>query len=219
VDLKSAGQALSGRSPLQGSARGELSLDGAGLDWNRLRQTLTGRGAIGVSDGALATVNLDRQIADALVGALRVAGVQAPAGVAPIPSQGGTPLRDLQISFQVVDGAIQLAHPVRVSLGLGTATLGGAIGLDQQLHLSGAVALGPQTVASLTGGKWKPAQPVNLPLGIGGSLASPALQLPPPPQIAQALLAQSPAGNAVRRLGEELRRQGRQKVGRSVPAP
>jgi uncharacterized protein involved in outer membrane biogenesis len=220
VDLASAELAASGKAPLEGRAQGELSLDGAGLEWRAAEPTLSGRGTVAVADAALTTADLDRQVVDALSGALSAVGLGGPTGGGtPLAAdRRGTALHDLNASFTISGGALQLTRPFHATTDLGEATLGGAVGLDQSLHLSGSVAIEPKTITSLTGGKWSPVQSVSLPVSVGGTLSSPKLELPSAPRIAQALIAQSPIGGSMQQLpGEELQRQAREGLKRAIP--
>ncbi len=103
-------------------------------------------------------------------------------------------------------GAVQLTHPLHASTDMGDVNLGGSVGLDQRLHLSGTVALSPKALQGVSAGKWRPASSVSLPMAVGGTVGSPAVQLPSAPQIAQALVSQSPIGGGAGRLGQELKR-------------
>lgn len=220
VDLASAQRAATGKAPLEGRAQGDLVLDGAGFQWKTMEPTLTGQGTVRVADATLTTVDLDRQLAGTLSGALSTAGVGgSPAGAPPSADRRGTPLRDLNFSFRVADGAVQLTQPLHASTDLGDASLGGTIGLDQRLHLSGTVALSPKAIAGISGGKIGLAQNVTLPVSVGGTLSAPAFQLPSQAQIAEALVTQGPVGGAMRQLGQELQRQAGQGIQRSIPLP
>jgi AsmA protein len=218
VDLASAAMAASGKAPLEGRAQGELSLDGAGLEWRAAEPTLSGRGTIAVADAALTTIDLDQQVVGALSGALSAVGLGREGATPFTANQRGTPLHDLSASFTIAGGALQLTRPLHATTDLGEATLGGAVGLDQSLHLSGSVAIQPTIIASLTGGRWSPVQSVSLPLSVGGTLSSPKLELPPTPRIAEALIAQSPIGGSMQHpLGEEMQRQAREGLKRAIP--
>lgn len=219
VDLASAAMAASGKAPLEGRAQGELFLDGAGLEWEAAKPTLSGRGTIAVADAALTTVDLDRQVVDALSGALSVVGLGGPTGGTPLAAnRRGTALHDLNASFTIAGGSLQLTRPLHATTDLGEVTLGGAVGLDQSLRLSGSAAIQPKTIASLTGGRWSPEQSVSLPLRVGGTLSSPKLELPATPRIAEALIAQSPIGGSMQQpLDEEMQRKARERLKRALP--
>ena len=200
VNLGQAMQSIAGRAPLQGTVQSQVDLRGAGIDWQALRQALTGAAVVGMQDGRLTTLDFEQAIAGQLEGSLRQLGQNAAAtrvqqGVAE------TTLRQLQANLQVQDGWMVLRQPITVNTDAGTLRLGGRVGLDWKLDLDGTVQLAPQFVSQLTGGTLKPAAPVSVPLKLGGTLAQPAVTGIDTEAVARGLL---PTGQVERRVQSEV---------------
>jgi len=78
---------------------------------------------------------------------------------------GSTSLgKDLPFGVTLQNGVAKLKNPVKVSRPEAEMTFSGGMRVDGTLDLPGTVALSPSTIATLTGGKVKPANaiPVNL---------------------------------------------------------
>lgn len=173
VNLGSAMKEVSGARPIEGKVSSKLSLDGEGNVWAQIREKLTGQGRLQLDDAQLTSANLDAAVASGVAQALSKLGH---AGTAEAVKEGkGTPLKDLQTSFEVNDGALKLAKPIEFKSSLGTGMLDGSIGLDQSLALTGTVRLPPDAVSRITQAKWKPARSVDVPVKITGTLLQPTV--------------------------------------------
>lgn len=171
LDLGAAMAAVGGAAAVQGRAGGKLTLTGEGNDWQALVKTMVGQGQLLIDEGALPAIDLAAKLAGPvaqLIPGGKLGGAVEQAGQ-------GTPLKDLTASFQVKDGWLLLTRPLNVESRFGKATLGGRIGLDQRLALEGDALLEPEFVAKLSGGRWKPGKPVDVPLTLGGTLRAPSV--------------------------------------------
>ncbi len=156
-------------------------------------------------------MNLSEQLRGPLSAGLAKFGAK---GVASSVAEGkGTPLQDLSASFQVKDGFLVLTRPLRFNSQFGAATLGGRIGLDRALDLDGTVLLQPDFVAQLTGGSYKPAQPLEVPLKLGGSLTAPKVTSVNTSQLVTRALptekAKAAAQDQAKKAEEEVQRRAR----------
>lgn len=206
VDLAEATRSVAGAAPLAGRVESELDLRGAGIDWEELRQALTGAGLLALQEGRLAHLDLDRALTTRLAEELQRLGRSADA--ARVEGDGpGTLLRELRARFVVRNGWMALRQPIVFPTSLGTVRLDGRIGLDWRLDLGGSVQVDPAWVARLTGGRLRPSRPVSLPIHIGGHLREPILQGLDTETVARALL---PTQRIQRRAEAELDRRRRE---------
>jgi hypothetical protein len=174
LKLGQALQSLSGESPVTGRVRGQLSLEGRGSDWERLREKLTGRGEMVVEEGEWAT-NLDGLVGNALAAGLKLGGAGP---VAEALEGGPTRLRQpVRVHFRVEDGWLRLTQPLHVETAHLQGDLSGAVGLDGRLSLQGTPAIGPELLGGVTRGALKLAGPVRLPLRIQGTLGQPVVSV------------------------------------------
>lgn len=201
VELGSAMQAAAGESPVRGRTDGTLRLDGFGNDWSALRDRLDGVVDVRLEDGTLAAVDLAPKLAAPLSEALKRIG-QGAVAVRIGASEEGTPLRDLTARFQVDRGWLVMRQPLRFESDFGTASLGGRIGLDQRLDLAGTVALQPAFVAAATGNRYRPPEPLELPVEIVGTLAAPEVR-----GLDLGALAREAPGEVRERAEEEARKK------------
>ncbi|GEJ58680.1 AsmA family protein [Anaeromyxobacter diazotrophicus] len=177
VELGPALQSFAGAAPLAGKLDGALDLDGTGVDWAKLRQALTGRGALAVKQGELTTADLGGQVLGAVSKGLQAVGKGGLAGQVS-GAAGKTQLRDLAASFTVKDGAMALAKPLSFGAPFGAAQLGGKIGLDGALALQGTANLSKQALQGLTGGTKLPlGNGLAVPLALGGTLSQPSVHV------------------------------------------
>ena len=205
VDMGQALAQVAKEKPLDGRADGALSLHGEGNDWSQLRQGLTGKGSLALKDGALSS-DLGTQVAVPLRDVLAKTGRAQAAEK--VEAARGTQLKDLNASFTVKDGWLQLTHPLGVETSLGTAALSGRIGLDRRLDLSGRIALAPAFVGRVSGGRFTPGAPLEVPLQLGGRLAAPDVHVSLAPEsIAKGVLGSPQAERVKERAKKEV--QGR----------
>lgn len=177
VELGSAFAGLSGIRALDGALSGALELEGAGADWEAIRDDLQGSGRLQVADGELQGLDLGSELRRELAVVSRALGREVPV---PEVQREPTRLGDFATSINVDDGWIHLTRPIAFDapvVGRGSVT--GRIGLDRSLDLQGTVSLPPEFVASATNGRFTPEQPVKVPLQIGGTAESPSVRIDP----------------------------------------
>jgi AsmA protein len=210
LDLGEAMRQLTGAAPLTGRLGGTLELSGAGSVWAELSPTIAGRGNVALQKGALTSADLASELAGPVRRGLELAGKPALAEQVGRGQQAATELRDLSGAVEIRQGRIDLPQPLRFTSDYGTTSLDGSIGLDQGLALKGSALLEPSFVAALNGNQWTPDGPLEVPLGLGGSLRSPRVQPPAPQQLARSIASQAAGAQAQRKkqqVEDELRRR------------
>src|SRR5205085_10025834 len=75
----------------------------------------------------------------------------------------------------VENGVARLTQPIKVTRPEGEITFGGGMRVDGNLDLAGTVALAPETISAITGGKVKPAQAIPVNLKLVGPAWSPSV--------------------------------------------
>jgi AsmA protein len=176
VDLGAAMQSVAGSAPLVGKLSGNLDLQGVGSDWDRLKDVLTGLGALSLDGGALTTTALGDRALGAVAQGLEALGRGGLSKRVSGLEGGKTALDDLAASFTVKDGWMALSKPLAFATSVGQARLGGRVGLSQQLALDGTLAITKEALARagipLGAG-------VELPLTLGGALTGPTVEFRP----------------------------------------
>ena len=189
VAVEKALELLSSRKVLSGDLDADLTLSGPSLARGDLAKALTGSVKGTLRSGVFHSKDLVAAAAAPLSGKLPF--------VRKVSEGGDTPLgKELPFALQVADGVAQLEKPVRFDTGEGQVELGGGVGLDGMLHMPSTVALSPDFVARLTGGKVKPSGPVPLGFTLAGPVASPRLEGLTVDAAAKSLALQA-AGNAL----------------------
>lgn len=154
-------------SPLSGRGNLELAVRGEGTEREDFERNLTGAWSLAMREGRLTGPDLS---ASAL-GALR--SIPAFSGRS-LPSERN--LRDLFGAFEIENGQMNLREPLRFSLGQSELRLGGGIGIFGDLRLEGHYQVPPSLLSSLSGGRCQSDSPVEIPLAITGSPASPGVR-------------------------------------------
>src|SRR6267378_1027271 len=151
---------------LTGKFNGGIDIRGAG----DLEQTLAGVLQGHVLDGAF----LGKDIVASVTGPLAKA---LPFGLAGKTGEGGkTSLgKDLPFGVTIEKGVARLKEPLKVSRPEAEMTFTGGLRVDGTLDLPGTVALSPSTIAAITGGKVKPANPIPVKLRLVGPAWSPSV--------------------------------------------
>lgn len=201
VQLAEAMQQITGRSPLSGQLGSQVNLEGAGVNWQAIRDAITGSGAVELQQGSLAGANLDQSIAQSIGAGLQRLGY---GNTGTVVAKTGTALEDLRAQFVVKNGWMALRQPIRTKTPFGVLELNGRIGLDHQLDLVGKAELSPAFVAQITGNQFKPSGPVEVPIELGGTLEKPAVGGISTEAVAQAIL---PRGKVEKQVQQEAERQ------------
>jgi AsmA protein len=151
---------------LTGKFNGGIDIRGAGDLENTLAGVLQGH----VLDGAF----LGKDIVASVTGPLAKA---LPFGLAGKAGEGGkTSLgKDLPFGVTIEKGVARLKEPLKVSRPEAEMTFTGGLRVDGTLDLPGTVALSPGTIAAITGGKVKPANPIPVKLRLVGPAWSPSV--------------------------------------------
>ena len=186
LDLGQAIAAFSGQAPLAAKVNGDLQLNGAGTDWPKIRQAVTGLAALLLADGTLSTTDLGDQILGALSKGLEAAGKGGAAKKLAGVRNGKTSIRDLSGKFTVKDGFLAASSPLKFRSDVGDVALGGRVGLDGRLDLSGTVAVPKSVLAQAISGIPLP-ETLEVPLSLGGTLQAPSVGVKPD-EAARALL-------------------------------
>ena len=155
---------------LTGRFNGAIDLKGGGQELKDLAESLAG-----VLDGHVLDGNfLGKDLIASVTGPLAKA---LPFGLAGRTGEGGaTSLgKDLPFGVTLADGVAKLKYPIRISRPEAELSFSGGIRVDGTLDLPGTVSLAPQTVAALTGGKVKTAQPIPINLKLTGPAWSPTV--------------------------------------------
>ena len=156
----------SSRKVLTGKFNGGIDIRGAGDLENTLAGVLQGH----VLEGAF----LGKDIVASVTGPLAKA---LPFGLAGKTGEGGkTSLgKDLPFGLTIEKGVARLKEPLKVSRPEAEMTFSGGLRVDGTLDLPGTVALSPSTIAAITGGKVKPANPIPVKLRLVGPAWGPSV--------------------------------------------
>ncbi|MCP3102868.1 AsmA family protein [Myxococcus sp. K15C18031901] len=191
LDTAKAFQALTGHSSLQGAASGDLQLSGAGLDWERVRNQMTGTGTLRLRDGVYTSTDLGATVAPAVSQGLEALGKKATSESVRKAGQG-THFKDLDARFRIQGGWASFTQPMAFDSDLGKGTLDGRVSLDERLELKGTVQASQQFVSGLTHGTVPIKAPVSVPITITGTVKDPQVKAGSPTDIAQGLLPAVP---------------------------
>nr|WP_242595308.1 AsmA-like C-terminal region-containing protein [Corallococcus exiguus] len=191
MDTAKAFQALAGHASVQGAASGDLQLSGAGLDWARFRDQMTGTGTLRLRDGVYTATDLGATVAPAVSQGLEALGKKGASESVRKAGQG-TRFKDLDARFRIQDGWASFTRPMAFDSDLGKGTLEGRVALDERLELKGAIQASQQFVSELTHGAVPLRAPVSVPITITGTLKAPQVKAGGPTNIAQGLLPAVP---------------------------
>ncbi|MGZ6143048.1 MAG: AsmA-like C-terminal region-containing protein, partial [Myxococcales bacterium] len=186
VGLENLAAMASDHKLLSGKFNGVIDLRG-GED---LMKTLAGVLEGHVLDGNFYGKDLIASVTGPLASAL-------PFGLAGKVTKGGTTNlgKDLPFGVTIENGLAKLKAPVKISRPEAEMTFSGGIHLDGMLDMPGTIALSPQTIAEITGGKAKPSQSIPVQVRLTGPAWSPSVtDLDLKPAVAQIV---KEAGSAV----------------------
>lgn len=207
VDLEKTLSAFAQRAPLLGKLDGDLEIDGAGTDWEKMRDGLTGLAALAVKDGALTTTDLGASVLGGVAKGLEALG--RPGAAKKVGGGGKTTFKDLAGQFTVKDGFLTARAPLAFASSAGDAALGGRIGLDGRLGLEGKVTVPKKTLAEAISGVPLP-EKLEVPLALGGTLSSPSVSVRA--DEAAASLVKGGAKQAVEGAKEKVKEKGKSAV-------
>ncbi len=208
LDLGKATTAFTGKAPLVAKVDGNLEVAGAGTEWEKLRDAVTGLAALALKDGTLTTTDLGDQVLGALAKGLDAAGRGGLAKRLSGATGGKTTFKDLAGKFTVKDGFLAAASPLEFGSDVGKVSLGGRVGLDGRLDLQGSVAVPRKVLAEVISGVPLP-ETLDVPLGLGGDLGAPRISVRADEAAKGILRGQTQqAKKAVRQEAERAARKG-----------
>jgi AsmA protein len=198
VDLQQALLPFTDKKILTGTFDGVVDLGGGGLGKPDLPRTLAGLLSGKLQDATFHGKDLVAEAAGPLARAL-------PFGLAGKVGKGGSTSLGKEQPFEVEfkDGFARLKKPIAVSRPEAQIDLTGGFRVDGTVDMPVTVALSPQTVASITGGKARPSAPVPVAFRLTGPAWSPSISG----------LDVKPAASAV------LREAGTAALGKAIGAP
>ncbi len=208
-----AAQALfTEKKVISGVLDAELQLAGSGTSRAAIEKSLDGTLEGTLRDGAFHGKDL-------------VAGVAGPlAGKLPFAKKftegGSTSLgKALPFSIKIAGGMARLEKPLSFETGQGKVELGGGARLDGTLEMPATVALAPEVIARITGGKVKPDAPVPLAFRLAGPASSPRIEGLSVDAAAKSLAGQAAAGALGKLLGGGSKDEaGKAEPGTATPA-
>ena len=155
---------------LTGKFNGAIDLKGGGQEVKELAESLAGVLEGHVLDGNFLGKDLIASVTGPLSKSL-------PFGLAGKTGEGGaTSLgKDLPFGVTLANGVAKLKYPIKIARPEAELSFSGGMRVDGTLDLPGTISLAPQTIAALTGGKVKPAQPIPVNLKLTGPAWSPTV--------------------------------------------
>jgi AsmA protein len=170
VELQQALVPFTDRKIVSGKFDGVVDLGGGGLEKPDLAKTLVGLLSGTLQDGTFHGKDLVAAAAGPLAKAL-------PFGMAGKEGKGGSTSLGKEQPFELEfkDGFARLKKPITVSRPEAHLEVTGGFRVDGTVDMPVTVALSPQTVASITGGKARPAAPVPVAFRLTGPAWSPSV--------------------------------------------
>lgn len=185
---------FSKRKVLGGKLDAALQLGGKGWKIDP-EKTVTGTLRGDLSDGAFYGKDLVAAVAAPIASRL-------PFAAGKIAEGGSTSLgKQLPFSFKIADGVASLEKPLEVKTGDNALSFGGGVGLDGTLAMPVTLALGPEVIAKLTGGRARPKAPIPVTFNLAGPAWSPRLEGLALDAAVKAIAAEAAQGAATRLLG------------------
>jgi AsmA protein len=190
-----AAQALfTEKKVISGALDADLQLTGAGTSRAAIEKSLNGKLEGVLRDGAFHGKDLVAGVAGPLAGKLPFAKK--------VTEGGSTSLgKELPFSLKIADGMARLEKPLSFETGQGKVELGGGARLDGTLEMPATVALAPDVIAKLSGGKVKPDAQVPFTFRLVGPASSPRLEGLSVDAAAKSLAAQAATGALGKLLG------------------
>jgi AsmA protein len=186
---------VSKRKVLGGTLDAGVELGGTGLGLGDLAQSITGALSGNLRGGTFYGKDLVASIAQPLAAKL-------PFAASKIPQGGATKLgKELPFAFQIADGLARLSKPLQIDTGQGLLDLGGGVKLDGTLEMPATLALAPELVARLTGGRVKPGAPLPVAFRLTGPAWSPRLDGLALDDVAKAIAKDAAAGAIGKAVG------------------
>ncbi len=187
---------FSKRKVLGGKLDAALELGGKGWKVDPAK-TVTGTLQGDLSDGSFYGKDLVAAVAAPIAGRL-------PFAAGKIVEGGSTSLgKELPFSLRIADGVARLSKPIVVKSGENDLSFDGGVGLDGTLAMPVTLALGPEVIAKLTGGRARPKAPIPVTFNLTGPAWSPRLEGLALDGAVKAIVAEAGQGAARKLLGEK----------------
>jgi AsmA protein len=188
---------LGDRKVLAGTLDAKLALGGKGWGLGLLTKSATGGVEGTLRDGAFLGKDLVASVAAPLAGKL-------PFAASRLPERGSTSLgKELPFGFAIAGGVARLTKPLRAETGQGALSLEGGVGLDGTLELPATLALSPELIARITGGRAKPSAPIPVTFRLAGPAWKPRLEALSLDAATKAIAQGAAAGALGKALGVE----------------
>ncbi|HEY6104815.1 MAG TPA: AsmA-like C-terminal region-containing protein, partial [Anaeromyxobacteraceae bacterium] len=170
VELQQALVPFTDKKIVSGRFDGVVDLGGGGLEKPDLARTLAGLLSGKLQDGAFHGKDLVAAVTGPLARAL-------PFGMAGKEGKGGSTSLGKEQPFEIEfkDGFARFKKPITVTRPEAALEVTGGFRVDGTVDMPVTVALSPQTVASITGGKARPAAPVPVAFRLTGPAWSPSV--------------------------------------------
>lgn len=182
---------------LGGKLDAALELGGQGTKLDPLKTSLTGTLGGTLHDGAFYGKDLVAGVAAPLAKKL-------PFAAGKIPEGGATALgKQLPFSFEIKDGVARLTKPLAFESGGNGISVDGGVRLDGTLDMPTTVALSPELVGRLTGGRARLKEPVPVGFRLSGAAWSPRLDGLALDGAARSIAQQAVGGAVGKALGAE----------------
>jgi AsmA protein len=186
---------LSSHKVLGGTLDAAIELGGTGMKVGDLAKSVTGALQGNLRGGSFYGKDLIASVAQPIAGKL-------PFAASRIPEGGSTPLgKELPFAFKIADGVARLEKALRVDTGQGSLSLDGGVKLDGTLEMPATLALAPELVAKLTGGRAKPKEAIPVAFRLAGPAWSPRLEGLSIDGAVQAIAKEAAAGALGKALG------------------
>jgi hypothetical protein len=211
-----------GSRVLRGALSADIDLSGRGTRPVDLQRTLTGKLAGGVAGAEFLPAALLDPLVRSLSHAVKVPALastlaQAEQRVAALRDHT---LGDLAGAVRFEEGVLEIAKPLEARARYGAISLGGKVRLDGRADLSGAVAVAPEVVNAILGGKAAVGEPLPIKLRITGPLRSPRVspaELDQPARVLATAFARSAVADRARAEVQRATEQAAEKATEAAP--
>lgn len=201
------GDALARGNPskkaLDGKFNGDIALKGVGYEVQNLSETLAGVIQGSLVNGSFLGTDVVSTVSEPLAKALPFAGKA-------LSSEGLTKLGDeLPFGVTIENGVAKLKQPIRINRPQAALIFDGGIQLNGELNLAGTVALTPQAVAAITGGRAATREPIPIAMNVTGPAWKPRIGGIDVRPAAAVIAKQAAAGVAEKVIGDKFGEKGK----------
>jgi AsmA protein len=189
---------LSKRDVIDGKLDATVKLTGKAADPSAIAKSLSGDLSGVLGDGVFKGGDLIASVAGPLAAKL-------PFSATKLQDRGATLLgKELPFSFKLADGVAALTKPLAFDAGgQGKVSIEGGVGVDGTLHMPTTLALSPELIAKLTGGRAKPKEPLPVAFQLSGPAWKPRIEGLKLDAAATAIATQAATGALGRAVGVE----------------